>query len=241
MIEKVHNFSSTQELDRFIATKLIEDFKKPGLVILPSGNSFEQTIYPLVNEHYIFRKENELDLEINPELKITHLDELIPDNEEDEIKLFSTAILDSMPELFSNLAEEFLSIKPAQSFVFDKLIKSNGGARSIYCGLGSDPELAHIAFIGEEYINTTTTVVTLSEAMQEVHACSKALTLGTDAFALNNLEEIVVVARGPAKARSLVAGMEDPDTGLGYLVKNHLDKLSIYTDHEAIKGLRDLV
>ena len=91
-----------------------------------------------------------------------------------------------------------------------------------------------MAFIGEDYINTTTAVVDLSSMAALEHNCSRAVTMGTDIFTYANLEAIIVVAKGESKTDPLQAAFADADTGLGYLIKHHTDKLKIYTDHQVL-------
>ena len=51
VLKKIHNCQTPAELDQHLTSLLlIEDFSKPGLVILPVGNTYETGIYPAVNE-----------------------------------------------------------------------------------------------------------------------------------------------------------------------------------------------
>ena len=105
----------------------------------------------------------------------------------------------------------------------------------IFAGLGPDPGTAHIAFIGEDFINSSTAIVNLSEKARETYNCSTAITIGTDIFRSANLEKIIIVAKGTDKSSSLKAGFQDPDTGLGYIIKHHKNKVQIFADQGALK------
>ncbi len=225
----VKSFDSTKELDAFIADLMITEFQKPGLILLPVGNTFEAAdlynpgIYPTVNNYFQERKPH-------PELKLSHLDELI----DAKRTSFSSRLRENLPDLINQMDDRFYAIDIDDIESFNRFVKQSGGPRLIFAGLGTDPNTAHIAFIGEDYINTVTAEVELSSMAATDHNCSRAVTIGTDIFAYNNLESIIVVAKGGSKADPLQAAFSDPDTGLGYLIQHHPDKLKIYTDHQVV-------
>jgi len=219
MKEKVLKvFNSKQELEESVAQELIAEFKKPGFILLPAGKTFEMEIYPMIEEYF-----SKNPSEINGDLIVSHLDERITDKKE---YLFSEGIKKALPSLSS----KFISIDPQDLGAFDKLLKRNGGPRLIYFGLGSDPSRAHIAYIGEEYINETTAKIKLSESMRPEPGITHALTMGTDLFNSENLEAIRVVVIGLKKRESLQAGFNDVNTGLGFLLENHSAKTTLYKD-----------
>lgn len=237
-------FNSARELDDFIASFLIQEFSKPGLVLLPVGKTFEEGIYPKVNDYFKLSEnkfhdgKEELyktqDHQANPDLYISHLDELINEKKNS----FSNRLKSSLPNLIKNLDDRFYAIDIDDIESFERFIRRAGGPRLIILGLGANPDTAHVGFMGEEYINTATTEVTLSESAAKEHNCPTAITIGADIFQAHSLEAIIVVAKGKSKALSLKAAFGDADSGLGYLIHKHSDKLKIYTDHEAIQGLR---
>ncbi len=234
-------FNTRQELEKAVASLLIEDLQKPGLVVLPLGASYETCIYKLVNEFFTQSESLSMDLnrgddtyikqkrKIHPELRLTHLDELI--NAE---KTFAEDLKNALPEPLKQAQENFYAIDTENLDDFDRFLKKNAGPRKIYCGLGRDPASAHIAFIGEEYVNNSTTIIELSPLTAKKHNTYKAATIGTDIFESANLEKIIVVAYGKEKAESLKAAFENPDTGLGYLIQNYSEKLEIYVDKEVL-------
>ncbi len=230
-------FDTHIELDNFLAELLIAEFQKPGLILLPIGSTFEQGIYPQINSFFgvqnkqNFNSEKLIEISPHPELRISHLDELILSPN----MSFSDRLYMALPELLSRLGDNFYPINPKKLDSYDRWIKSNGGPRLIVLGLGEDPEKAHIAFMGEEYINTSTAIVKLGLTASAQHSCVEALSIGSDIFELPKLERIIVVAKGQAKQASLSAAFDDPDTGLGYLIKHHSSKLIIYADAAAGK------
>ncbi len=245
----IQSFDSTRELDEFIADLMIQELLKPGLILLPVGNTFEAAdhynpgIYPLVNKYFKLSEDSYYDPRTNenvskrehhqphPELKISHLDELL----DGRLHTFSLRLKNNLPDLINQLGDRFYAMDVNQIERFDRFIKQSNGPRMIFAGLGTDPSTAHIAFIGEDYINTATAEVELSPMAATEHRCAKAVTIGTDIFKYANLESIIVVAKGESKSDPLEAALEDPDTGLGYLIKHHADKLKIYTDHKVVE------
>ncbi|MDD9898356.1 MAG: hypothetical protein OXU45_05070 [Candidatus Melainabacteria bacterium] len=243
--ELIQSFDTTKELDQFIANLLIEEMQKPGLVMLPVGKTFEDGIYPQVN-HYFSEDENRLrdekdgsdiyreqHYQVHPQLSLTHLDELI-----DAKTSFGDRLASELKELVNQCGDRFYKINPDDIPNFERFIRSARGPRLIVLGLGADPNTAHVAFIGEDYINSSIDRVELTEALAAEHGCKQAVTIGTDIFRMPSIEAIIVVAKGKNKAKALAAAFDDPDTGLGYLIKYHADKLKIYTDQDAIFNLK---
>ncbi len=242
-IQLIH-YGDSRELDKAVATELIEEFKQPGLILLASGKTFEGSIYKYVNEYY----KNNPKL-INPELRLSHLDELIIPNTsymnlEAELSAddprFSVAIRRALAAVTERVG--FFAIDTADIKSFATELYSNGGPRRIYMGLGADPNIAHVAFIGEAgYLNADITNVSLqgfdvrSKYRYRDKTIREGLTIGTDLFALSGLAagSITVVVKGADKAASLKRACEDPDTGLGYLIANHPEKLRIIADAAA--------
>jgi len=238
----IKSFKVTQGLDETVAMELIKEFQKPGLILLPVGSSFEKGIYPQLDEYFSYEEyelrntENQDQVyaekhhKIDPGLLLTHLDELVDENK----KTFSTALTKALPSIVEQAGENFYSIDVDDMQSFDRFIKRGGGPRIIVLGLGADPEIAHVAFIGEDFLNSITAEVKLSAAVAASHDCQTAITIGTDAFDMNNLERIILVVKGKAKATALAAAFKDPDTGLGHLIKHHADKLEIFADEPAL-------
>lgn len=238
--ELIIDFHTTADLNKELARLLILEFAKPGLILAPVGSTFEKGIYPLVNKHF---QEKLDDIErglnretgINPELKISQVDEIIaPKN----FEKFSDKLYKALPSVLKHIQERFFEIDTDDFMPFDRFIKSGGGPRLIFLGIGGDPSRAHVAYIGEEYINSETRVVELSKEEKLKQKVAKAVTIGTDIFNSVNLESIIVVAKGLDKAEALKAAFEDEDTGLGYLIKHHSNKLKIYADAESIALLK---
>lgn len=217
----IQSFQTSYELDNFIASLLLREFAKAGLILLPTGTTFSKRIYPLVNDYLE---------DINPELQVSHLDDLMNGQ-------FARELKENLPKLISKLGDKFFAMDFFNPSTFDDFVKSNSGPRLILMGLGLDPEIAHIAFIGEEYINSQTSIVTLSSNTAKQYSASKAITIGTDIFAFANLEQIIIVVKGLNKAKSLKTGFTDPDTGLGYLLKHYSHKTTIYADYAALSDL----
>lgn len=239
----VCDFQTENELNQFITNIFIEEFLKPGLILLPVGKTFETGIYPLIDKHFQAETLLSRDLHdsneelvkakqqyINPELYLSHIDELI----NNEKNTFANRLRNSLPNVISQANERFYAIDINSYEDFDRFVKIQGGPRLILMGLGEDDSTAHVAFIGEEFINTTTTMVNLSEKTSNSLKCSAAVTIGTDIFKFPSIEGLIVVAKGRSKAESLKAAFEGPDTGLGYLINNHRNKLKIYADREAM-------
>lgn len=241
----IKSFKTSQELDDNIASILISEFQKPGLVMLPVGSTFEKGIYPKVNEFFAFEEYELRDTKnqdsvfvkknhkVSKGLSITHLDELA----NEEKNKFSSSLKRSLSNVLNQVGERFFEIDIENIKTFDSFINNLGGPRLIVLGLGSDPAIAHVAFIGEEFLNTVTAKVKLSKKVAKIHGVEEAVTIGTDIFKSNNLEQIIVVVKGKSKAESLAAAYKDPDTGLGFLIAYHFDKLKIYADDEALVAL----
>jgi 6-phosphogluconolactonase/glucosamine-6-phosphate isomerase/deaminase len=245
MIDKaklIRSFKTTQELDEQVATELIQEFQKPGLILLPVGKTFEFGIYPILNKYFSYEEYAVLDTvnkdthyntkhkKVHSQLWLSHLDELVNEKK----TYFSDKLIASLPSIIEQLQERFFPINIDDIKSYDLFIKRGGGPRIIVLGLGADPEIAHVAFIGEEFINTTTTEVELSDPLKDSQGAHSAITIGTDIFRSSNLEKIIVVVKGATKAESLTQAFINPDTGLGYLIKNHSDKLTIYADESAL-------
>lgn len=238
----ISDFETTAELDREVAGIMIAEFQKPGLILLPLGKTFEDGIYPLVNDHFATEKirtqnlndQEELliakDHKVHSNLRLSHLDELIDGN-----IVFAETLRTNLEAPIKQCGENFYPINVNDIDGFDRFIKAGSGPRVIFAGLGPDPGTAHIAFIGEDFINSSTTIVNLSTKAQESYACTTAVSIGTDIFRSGKLEQIIIVAKGADKAESIRAGFRDPDAGLGYLIKHHRDKLRIYADRAALR------
>ena len=143
-----------------------------------------------------------------------------------------------MPNVINQLGERFIPINIDSTIDHERAMQLNGGPKMIIFGLGADPIYSHVAFIGEEYVNATARVISLSEPVAIKHQCHQAYTIGVDIFNAPNLQKIVVVAKGAEKVDSIKRAFEDDDTGLGYLIKHHSDKLRIFIDHEIAQALK---
>lgn len=246
----ITSFDSVKQLDEFVASLLIDELQKPGLVLLPVGNTFaasteqSQGIYPMVND-YFTETENRLygsnenpeiykeqKHQVHPELHLSHLDELAGGK---------TSFASQLETQLSNVVKQcssFYKIDTEEIEAFDKYIRMAGGPRLIVLGLGADPNTAHVAFMGEEYINSSVERIKLTDALAAIHGTDSAVTIGSDLFRMASVESIIVVAKGRSKAKSLAAAFEDPDTGLGYLIAHCAEKLQIYTDQDAAFELK---
>jgi 6-phosphogluconolactonase/glucosamine-6-phosphate isomerase/deaminase len=234
--ELIKNFHSSSELDKELAAILIQEFSKAGLILLPVGTTFEKSIYPLVNKHFQERfndieKALLSEINIHKDLKISQVDELIaPKNFES----FGSRLRKSLSTVVEYIGEGFFQMDIDDFKTFDSFIKSVGGPRLMFLGIGSDPSRTHVAYIGEEYLNRESSIIELSKEEKLKQKVAKAISIGTDIFQAPSLESIIVVAKGLDKAEALKAAFEDEDTGLGYLIKHHPDKLKIYADAEAL-------
>lgn len=243
ILKRITNFSTRKELEDHLVTELLADIAQPGLLLLPVGATYEEGIYSKLNEE-LYAKD---DL-IHPKLVVSHLDELILETsavEEDSslIKkptLFSEILKNSLPNLVDKLGDRFYSIDPNHPEDFERFIHQRGGARVIYLGLGADPSTAHVAFIGEDYINREISTVELAELSSSKLGVRQAVTIGTDVFKTPSLTKIVITIIGEEKTEAFKAAMENPDTGLGYLLSNHLENLHIFCDHLFAQGLKKL-
>ncbi|MEB3316109.1 MAG: hypothetical protein VKK32_07860 [Candidatus Melainabacteria bacterium] len=246
ILKRITNFATRKELEDHLVTELLADIAQPGLLLLPVGATYEEVIYSKLNEE-LYAKD---DL-IHPKLFVSHLDEIILETselEEEEknsslIKnptLFSEILKNSLPNLIDKLGERFYSINTDHPEDFERFIHQRGGARVIYLGLGADPSTAHIAFIGEDYINREISTVELAELSSSKLGVKQAVTIGTDVFNTSSLTKIVITIIGEEKTEAFKAAMENPDTGLGYLLNNHLENLHIFCDHLFAQGLKQL-
>lgn len=237
----IQDFTSADELNKTLASIFINEFQEPGLILLPVGKTFEEGIYPLVDEHFKlesieFREDSKEQVfkdqqnHIHKNLYLSHIDELITP----EKNIFSQRLVKSLPNTIEQAQERFHPIDIDDYQEFDRFVRLQGGPRIIFMGLGEDDSTAHVAFIGEDFLNTTTTIVTLSPKTSANSKCERAVTIGTDIFKFPSIEALIVVAKGKSKAESLRNAFEDPDTGLGFLIENHADKLKIYADKEAM-------
>lgn len=248
ILKRITNFSTRKELEDHLVTELLADIAQPGLLLLPVGATYEEVIYSKLNEE-LYAKD---DL-IHPKLFVSHLDELILETPKLEEKqqqqnssliktptLFSEILKNSLPNLIDKLDERFYSIDPNHPEDFERFIHQRGGARVIYLGLGADPSTAHVAFIGEDYINREISIVELAELSSSKLGVKQAVTIGTDVFKTPSLTKIVITIIGEEKTEAFKAAMENPDTGLGYLLNNHLENLHIFCDHLFAQGLKKL-
>lgn len=240
---KIEIFDSQIKLDNTVVNEMLATFKKPGLVLLSAGRTFEEGIYSKINDYYNCASTKEKKDFVHPELIVSHVDERV--TEEDQL-LFSKSIQNQLPflsdqfkpiKMNSVFEDDFINEDQLQNSIkdFDALIKANGGPKTIYLGLGEDPSIAHIAYIGEEGINPTTQRVSLSKGLREKFKIKNAITIGVDIFDSVNLEKIVLVIKGFHKARSLKASFENPNTGFGFLMEHYPEKLHIYADINACK------
>jgi len=231
----IKSFQTLQELEDTIAELIITEMQQPGLILLPVGNTFENRIYNLVNKHFALEIDNlkTLHQKVNAKLRLSHLDELI----DGDAQRFSKKLRFALANIIEQIADNFYAFDVDDIDAFDKFIKADGGPRVIFLGLGKDPENAHVAFIGEEYLNSDTAIVNLAPSTAEALKCKQGLTIGTDIFKSSNLEKIIVVASGKSKSEALESAFHDPDTGLGYLIAHHSSKLSIYADYEALSQI----
>ncbi len=223
----IKDFQTKAELVDHVALQMIDEFQKSGLILLSAGKTFEAEIYPRVNNFFKSHKKK-----IHPNLILSLVDERITDYED---YLFAT----SVDKALSSLHDKFRTIDINDPKAFDTFIKGGGGPKTIYFGLGLDPTRAHVAFIGEEYINSTTTRISLSDSERPIEEITQAITVGADIFKSDNLENIYVVAIGKEKSESLKAAFNDVDTGLGYLIEHYPEKLSILCDSEAASLLKE--
>lgn len=245
----ITSFDTVKELDEFIASLLIEEMQKPGLILLPVGNTFEASsnqspgIYPLVNQYFasgenqlynsgeaIYKKQNH---QVHPELKLSHLDELV-----DSSSSFASRLQEQLSNVVKQCKNNFFAIDTNNIESFEQFMKRARGPRLIVLGLGANPATAHVAFMGEEFINSAIEEIKLSKELAQAHGTETAITIGSDIFRSPALESIILVAKGRNKAKALAAAFKDPDTGLGYLIKHHADKLKIYTGPDAIFELK---
>jgi len=248
--ELITSFDTVKELDEFIASRLIAELQKPGLVLLPVGNTFVKAsqaspgIYPLVND-YFTEGENRLygsneepvlykeqHHQVHPGLHLSHLDELVAGKIS-----FASQLKSQLPDVISQ-CPSFYEIDTGDIESFEKYIRMAAGPRFILLGLGADANAAHVAFMGEEYINSSIDVIKLSDKLATEHGTQEAVTIGSDIFRMASVESIIVVVKGRSKAKSLAAAFADPDTGLGYLIKYCSSKLRIYTDRDAVFELK---
>ncbi len=239
---KIESYSDPRELDKAVAIELIAEFKQPGLILLPAGRTFEEIIYKHVDEYFKNSPQ-----ELNTELRLSQLDELIipaksfielETNLSAEDPRFSVSIRRSLSAITERIG--FFAIDTDDLRSYQAEIYRDGGPRRIYMGLGADPNIAHIAFIAEGgYLNSEIAKVPLqgfdvrSSYRYQGKTIREAVTIGTDLFRDTNAE-LIVVAKGAAKQASLRRACEDPDTGLGYLIANHSDRLRIIADAAAI-------
>ena len=228
-------FDTAPDLDKFIAYQLIEEFQKEGLILLAAGNTFEKSIYSLVNK-YFFDDQNKA--KIHSGLRLSHIDEVISNKAQGKFSTNIKAALVNLDSPSFNVEENFYSIDTREPEAFDRFIKSQKGPRLIYMGLGSNPDIAHVAYIGEEYINSCTTKVKLSSHEAQKQQCSEAISIGTDIFEYPSIEELRIIVQGYNKAESLKAAFQNPDTGLGYLLEEHFNKVKIYCDHAALSSIK---
>lgn len=238
ILQRISNFSTLRELEEHLVAQLLEDIAKPGLLLLPVGATYENGIYSKLNAELYNRSDR-----VNPSLYVSHLDELIyetvnDDEADSRPKLFSDILRSSLPNLIDELGERFYPIEIEHPEHLERFIHQRGGARAVYLGLGADPGTAHVAFIGEEYINREVSVVDLAELSSQRLGVARAVTIGTDVFNSSGLEKIVLTITGEEKVEAFKAALENPDTGLGYLLSYHLDSLHIFCDHLFTQGLK---
>lgn len=125
----IKDFFLKTELEDFVANLLFEEFLKPGLILLPSGNTFEESIYPKVNDFFAetqFQafnvatqetKTKEIKKQVHPKLKLSHLDELVTENNS---KPFAEAI---QTKLFNICQNNFTEIDTRRLEDFDEFLK----------------------------------------------------------------------------------------------------------------------
>jgi len=238
LLQRISNFSTLRELEEHLVIQLLEDIAKPGLLLLPVGATYEDGIYSKLNAELYNRSDR-----VNPNLYVSHLDELIYETASDDEsnthpKLFSDILKSSLPNLIDELGERFYPIEIEHPEHLERFIHQRGGARAIYLGLGADPATAHVAFIGEEYVNREISVVDLAELSSQRLGVKRAVTIGTDVFNSSSLEKIVLTITGEEKVDAFKAALKNSDTGLGYLLSHHLSVLHIFCDHLFTQGLK---
>lgn len=231
----IKNFDTSDELNKFVTGEMILEFQKPGLILLSAGDTYKKGVYDHVNKYY---EEDQNKSKIHPQLSLSHVDELMPSPGGRVKESFGQMLKESLHNVTEHIGDRFYVMDVNNPVDFDKFIRLKGAPRLIYLGLGADPDRAHVAYIGEDYINTTTAIVELGPHEKLKWGIQQALTIGTDIFKFPSLESIRVLVKGKHKTKSLETAFTDPDTGLGFLIKHHNEKLKIYCDHESASVLK---
>jgi hypothetical protein len=225
--DNIHNYDSLKELEEQLAAEIIQDLSRPGSILLPVGNTYKE-IFKKINAHF-----RDLNNSPHQQAFLSHVDELYPNQSHS----FSAELEADLSELVKKLDTRFIKIDPAQPAKFEKFIQDKP-PKKIYLGLGKNPENAHLAFIGESYVNNSAAIVELSKEVKEQFKVEQAYTIGTDIFKTKSLVAIIVVAIGKAKAESILYGHSNDETGLGYVFKHYADILQLRIDPELSQALK---
>ncbi len=233
---KIRVFKNEASLNNEVAQKLIRDFREEGLVILPAdsthGNQDDKRngdIFIKVDEH--FKKNPD---ELNKDLRITHLDEIMPPDGKPAKgeDFFANVIRKDLPSVVTKLEEEarFHPINPDKVEEYNDFLAEDGGPKSIYLGLGKDPKGSHIAYIGERnIIKQKNGVITCGKAESERRSRKEimaaieagasegdadpnllqAFSIGMGAFKHPNLKKICLTAKHDRKAAAVKSAFID--------------------------------
>ncbi len=214
----INVFNNPAELNQTVAQQLIPEFKKPGLIILPADSTHghetgrpDGEIYKFVNQHFATNQPH-------AKLRVTHMDELGSKQVKDSTVIperFSDKIKQWLPNITGTIHERFLPINPNDLTAYKTFVESSGGARVIVGGVGKDVP-PHIAYIGEAtnlqgkpVINNVPASIKLRDGEAERRGVTHAVTMGMSFFNSENLEKVVITAKGEPKAKAVLYALRD--------------------------------
>ncbi len=209
-------FQSTGGLDQAVSQMLAKEIMKPGLIILPADSTHgdeegkpKGQIYSKLNDQI------KNGLQVNSNLKVTHMDEL--DLGADKLKNegFAHSLKGWLPNLVQKLDSRFNTLNPQDISAYDAFIEEAGGPRVIVGGVGAEVP-PHIAYIGEEQdsksepvINQETKKIELREEEAKRRGVKHAATMGMGEFEKDSLEKVIITAKGERKAASIKYALKE--------------------------------
>ena len=246
-----------EAVNHFVADRIIASFKKGGLVALAADSTHGSDlnanrfggIYSKVDIHLM--SQEGLGSRISKDLYLTNLDELDPRSKINPryrfangraTEPFAKSIESDLGFVIAQVGKRWQPLDPKNIAAYSALFARHAGNSTAYVGLGAGAKGAHIAYYGERGVQfPSTSRLKLDEQEAQRRNVSHAYSMG--AAELQQINEVVVTVKGQRKADSLFAGFADglrkggKKTGLGWLVANRPENLTIIADREAARRL----
>ena len=228
----INVFQDASLLDKNVVDRLALEMTKKGLIILPADSTHGNEPGKAPGNIYVDldQKIKAGNVDLHPELRVTHMDEIDLGSEKLKTEGFAHSLKSWLKDLVEKLGDRFNALNPEDIPAYDKFIADAGGPRVIVGGVGAAPP-PHIAYIGEEeiegipIINMKTKRIKLRDEEAQRRGVSHAATMGMGEFLKDSVELVMMNAKGKRKEDSIEYALKEglaadgkPVSGLGILV-----------------------